>query len=243
MKKIKLENILHSKGYVSIETLIVAGIIIASGAFLISKLAFKSKGISDKSNNSLTYGKTVLDNNNPNSGYGNVPSMIPPTDSKYFTVEDIDGGVEITGYSNKAPKDVVIPSEIDGKRVISIGYQAFWNKRLTSVTIPNTVKTIGKQSFSCNQLTKVNMPNSVTSIGYESFYDNQLTSITIPNSVTSIGTYAFQRNQLTSVTIPNSVTSIDRGAFVNNQLTSVTIPNSTNLNGNVFDNGVVVNRK
>ena len=67
MKKIQMENILKSKGYVSIEALIVTGLIITSGSFMVSKLAWKGKDISVKSNNSLNLSKKVLDDNNYNS--------------------------------------------------------------------------------------------------------------------------------------------------------------------------------
>ena len=87
---------------------------------------------------------------------------------------------------------------------------------LTSVTIPNSVKSIGDYVFSrCSSLTSISIPNSVTSIGNTAFSGcSGLTSITIPNSVTSIGHGAFYGcTSLTSVTIPNSVTSIGGGAF------------------------------
>ena len=122
----------------------------------------------------------------------------------------------------------------------SIGDYAFSGcSGLTSVTIPNSVKTIGNSAFSgCSGLTYVTIPSSVTSIGNSAFYDcRKLSSVTIPNSVTSIGSSAFQNCKgLTSVTIPNSVTSIGSSAFQNcSGLTSVTIPNSvTSIGGSAF---------
>ena len=52
-------------------------------------------------------------------------------------------------------------------RVTSIGKWAFIScRRLTSVTIPNSVTSIGEGAFSgCTGLTSVTIPNSVTSIG------------------------------------------------------------------------------
>ena len=60
-----------------------------------------------------------------------------------------------------------------------------------SVTYENVtykVTSIGKQAFErCSSLTSVTIPNGVKSIGIYAFFWSGLTSVTIPNSVTSIG--------------------------------------------------------
>ena len=62
---------------------------------------------------------------------------------------------------------------------------------MTSVTIPDSVKSIEEGTFSLNPLTAVTIGNGVMSIGESAFYGNQLTTITIGNGVTSIGESAF----------------------------------------------------
>ena len=117
--------------------------------------------------------------------------------------------------------DVVIPEtfEHDEKTytVTSIGEHAFYEcPELTSIEIPEGVKTIGEGAFGhCSSLTKVTIPSSVTSIGNDAFYCcESLTSVEIPSSVTSIGEWAFRRcYSLTSIKIPSSVTTIGGGAF------------------------------
>ena len=131
------------------------------------------------------------------------------------------------------------------------------NQTITSVTIPNSVRTIDALSFrNCTNLTSVTfgsgvegimdlafancnlgpsltIPNGVIFIGGGqggAFENNQLTSVTLPNSIVDLG--GFNNNRLTSVTIPNSVTRILDGAFRNNQLTSIIIPNSVTRIGN-----------
>ena len=109
---------------------------------------------------------------------------------------------------------------------IGIAGSAFYNTRLTSVTIPNSVINIGSSAFSfCSGLTSIIIPNSVTFIGQGVFYEcSGLTSVTIPNSVTSIGDWAFYNcSGLTTISIPNSVTSIGYEAFQNCKgLTTIT---------------------
>ena len=99
----------------------------------------------------------------------------------------------------------------------SIGNNAFADcRRLTSITIPDSVTSIGDVAFSgCSRLTSITIPDSVTSIGDFAFSAcSSLTSIIIPDSVTSIGSEAFSYcSSLTSINIPNSVTSIGTQPF------------------------------
>ena len=78
----------------------------------------------------------------------------------------------------------------------SIGNYAFSDcSGLTSIEIPNGVKSIGNWAFSgCSGLTSITIPNSVTSIGEMAFYGCYgLTSITClaPNPPSCEGQYVF----------------------------------------------------
>jgi hypothetical protein len=144
-----------------------------------------------------------------------------------------DTECSIVDYDGKE-RDLVIPASLGGKRVVEIKKNAFKEKGLTSVTIPDSVTTIGDEAFIGNQLTSIIIPNSVVYLS--GFNKNQLTSVTIPAGVTSIGDYAFAGNQLTDVVIPDSVTSIGINAFAINKLDSVTISNRvTSIKNNVFN--------
>lgn len=80
-------------------------------------------------------------------------------DFKYF---ESDGAIAITGYTGTGG-DVLIPSAIDGKPVVSIWYMAFSNiSSLTSVTIPNSVTCIGNRAFvHCAGLTSMTIPTAL----------------------------------------------------------------------------------
>ena len=137
-------------------------------------------------------------------------------------------------------QDCPLTSLVIGNDVKSIpGCLAYYQTRLTTVTIPTSVTSIGWYAFEgCTGLTSVTIPNSVTEIGYSAFSGcTGLTSVTIPNSVTKIRDDTFKGcTGLTSVTIPNSVTTIGGSAFSGcTGLTSVTIPNSvTSIGGSAF---------
>ena len=67
------------------------------------------------------------------------------------------------------------------------------NELVTSITIPNGVKTIPSYAFRyCTSLTNITIPDSVISIGWGAFRDcSGLISVTIPRSVGTISKYAF----------------------------------------------------
>ena len=67
--------------------------------------------------------------------------------------------------------DLTIPSSLNGHPVTGIGEHAFYKcKKLTSVTIPNSVTNIDRCAFEqCGGLTSVVIPESVASIGYGAF--------------------------------------------------------------------------
>ena len=180
------------------------------------------------------------------------------TDAKYFAYEDVEGGISITGYSIEGGLDVVIPSNINGKQVVSIGNDAFTTGGVTPTGISTNkieyniqplyskkynyevVPLKGQTKFGLG-ITSVTIPNSVTSIGNSAFFGNKLTSVTIPTSVTSIGNSAFSSNHLTSVTIPNSVTSIGSGAFRKDSSSNPNLTKIINKTGKSFDWGRIVN--
>ncbi len=141
----------------------------------------------------------------------------------------------ITSYSNSCEKDVVIPSSINGTKVVAIGGAAFGGKQLTSVIIPNTVINIMDReyrtsgAFGYNNLRSIVIPDSVIMIGATSFSGNSIESISIGNNVTTIGNNAFIGNKLTNVKLPSSLTSIGQYAFENNQLETFEIPNGLTM--------------
>ena len=152
--------------------------------------------------------------------------------------------VEVTGRAaGNTATDIVIPDTVEDSgttySVTLIGFRAFYEDALTSVTIGNSVTTIGEESFYQNALTSLIIPDSVTTIGVNVFRGNDLTSVTIPNSVTTIEDVAFASNALTSVAFEGNFGDFDSITMFdpNPTLTTITFCQGTAGWPQDFDKG------
>lgn len=105
--------------------------------------------------------------------------VVANPDAKYTGNVELDRQINIGGITYDVTK---------------IGNEAFYQcYNLTSIVIPDGIKTIGNNAFSfCNQLTTVDIPDSVTSIGRYAFARcTALTTVHLSNSLNSIVDYAF----------------------------------------------------
>lgn len=160
--------------------------------------------------------------------YGNS-GLLQASDFTYTWNSSLCGWT-VTGYTNATNKSVVIPNERGDKApIVAIKDSAFKSKALTSVVLPNALKSIGNQAFYGNQITSLTIPSSVQTIGTYAFYSNQILSLVIPDSVTTLGDFSFYMNRLTTLTLSSNMTTIPKSAFGQNQLTSVVIPNTVTL--------------
>jgi len=67
-------------------------------------------------------------------------------------------------------ESVVVPSELDGNKVTSIGSLAFFRCRMKSVVIPEGVRSLGAQAFSgCGELKDVKLPFTLDIIDRNAF--------------------------------------------------------------------------
>ncbi|MFK8059140.1 MAG: leucine-rich repeat domain-containing protein [Polaribacter sp.] len=169
----------------------------------------------------------------------------------YIVTSTTANTVKITDYNTNGGTTVVIPENVTPNSssktssknnlasttytVTGIGFNAFRDKGLTSVIIPNTVVTIDNNAFYNNSISSVDLPNGLTVIGSFLFHQNNLTSIDIPDGVTTINPSAFSSNNISNISLPNSLTLIASGAFSGNNLTNVTIPeNVTDIHISAF---------
>lgn len=112
-------------------------------------------------------------------------------ESDEFALSERVRDIAITGFDeNSADGDIlIIPSEIDGRKVTAIVPEVFKGcETITSVTIPGCVKYIGENNFEdCVNLTSVIIDSGVKYIGPGTFRNcTQLLDISIPDTVTYI---------------------------------------------------------
>ena len=143
-------------------------------------------------------------------------------DYTYF----LDGeNAKITKYNNSDETNVVVPDELDGHKVVSLGSGTFATKdKIVSVTLPAALTEINSSCFyGCTSLEKVELAEGNTAFTVTDgvlfsadgedliVYPDAMegTSYTIPDGVKEIWTSAFSNTKLTDVTFPDGVLYID----------------------------------
>jgi hypothetical protein len=171
--------------------------------------------------------------------------------AQFNFITNADNTIAITGYTG-AGGEVIIPDSTNGFPVTTIGGEAFIGQTLTSVMVPDSVKSIGVLAFAgCSGLTSVVIGSGVNNIGSDAFYNcAKLTNITVNTtnpSYASANGALFDKGLTTliqfpaslagSYVIPSSVITIAGYAFSGcTGLTNVTVPDSVISIGNgVFE--------
>lgn len=129
----------------------------------------------------------------PGSGSG----ALEETDPNLFEIEN--GVISVKDWDNYynnrnewTVENVVIPSEINGEKVMALDYNFMSNNyggfaNVKTVIIPDGVKIIGSSAFHASNIETIIIPNSVIEIRNHAFYEcNSIEKIIIPNSVVQI---------------------------------------------------------
>ncbi len=168
-------------------------------------------------------------------------------DAYAASVDDLSFALNIDGKSytvascnSGASGKIVVPDTYMGLPVTAIGSNAFNGcKKITSVTLPDSVTVIGDYSFNkCKSLATIKLPNTLTSIGEFAFYDCSYynNESNWENGVLYIGKYLISANTYDGkytgnvkgdYVIKPGTLLIAESAFKScKELTSVTIPDS-----------------
>lgn len=151
-----------------------------------------SSGSSSSSSNSSSASSK---DNGASSASSSTAASSKPEETTPWKCQRSGSSVTITGYDGELAGDVTIPSKIGDYTVIAIGNNAFdGNEKITSVTIPGTVKEIRQYAFrSCKNLKKITLQEGVESIGYYAFAGcTNLTEANLPTTLNYIENLAFR---------------------------------------------------
>lgn len=165
-------------------------------------------------------------------------------DSKFISSDFTYDGATITGFSEAGEKkletlkDVNLPEKsTDGKTITAIGDRAFTSKGITSVTIPETVKSIGNLVFQMNELTEIKLPSKLEKSGFAAFASNKIAEVTIPGTLKEIPNGMFSTNLSTKIVIEEGVETIGQAAFTGCKIESLELPASVKSVGPTAFNG------
>ena len=115
--------------------------------------------------------------------------------------------------------DIEIPATHNGKPVVVIQNSGFTDcSSLTSISIPNSVKSIGINAFeNCSNITEIVIPEGVTLVANNTFLGCvKLASVTLPTSLESIGANAFSGcTSMTTIVLQKNIEEIGANAFAN----------------------------
>lgn len=124
----------------------------------------------------------------------------------------------------------------DAKKGIltSFNYNYWGVKKSGAIVIPEGVKTIGNDAFfdaNKSKITSIKLPNSLKSIEDYAFKGIALKSIEIPDTVNELGESAFYScTQLKSIKLSSGLTKLSKNLFDGcTKLTDVTIPDSVTI--------------
>lgn len=148
-----------------------------------------------------------------------------------FEYREVEGGYAVENYypSIFEMDEVVIPEEVDGKKVVAIDKEAFSsNMYLESIELPAGLTAIQGESFKdCSSLQSIVIPEGVTEIRGNTFENcGSLKEVTMHEGIIDIHAYAFYGcSSLEEIDLPSKITEIHANTFEEcSSLKSIEIP-------------------
>lgn len=170
-------------------------------------------------------------------------------------------GLRITAYNGFETDRVIIPNEIDGQPVISIGEKAFMNATISEVILPKSIKAILSKAFSgCKNLKHIDLPDALEYLDEMCFSRSGLTDIAFPNALKVVPSFCCAEcseletisfggqikkieysafggcKKVCSVSLPESLSEIGTKAFAETSITTIIFPSMvTKVSKEIFD--------
>lgn len=160
----------------------------------------------------------------------------PKAEAVTLTEEDMvvvpidDTTAMLQSYSGEA-ESIIIPEEINGRKITVIGKQAFLNhEELKKIIIPDTVIEIRNEVFmNCDNLDYVIMSNNVERIDTYAFAGPNYYEINLPDSLKELGEGVFSGCEFTELVIPQGLETTGVFAFSNTNIEKLTVPSTIKI--------------
>ncbi len=127
--------------------------------------------------------------------------------------------------------DIVLPTSINGNKIIGVANNVFTDLEFTSLTIPEGYLFIGDFAFEESSVDDLYLPSSLNAINDEAFLRATIGALHFDNgsNLKIIGYEAFRNAQLGDFVVPSSVIIIDYNAFRNAGFSSFTFEENSKL--------------
>ena len=158
----------------------------------------------------------------------------------YKMYDDAGDYYVVTGYTGNST-EITVPKQYNGLLVLKIADNAFKEKNIEKIILPDALKEIGSGAFdSCNALKEVYLPSTLTSLGSSAFKNcTSLKNINMEAAkLTKIEPYTFSGcSSLEKIIINEGVTEIGANALEGTcALKEITIPSTlTKIGSFCFD--------
>lgn len=157
-----------------------------------------------------------------NTSYETIPiestDYYDETTNCYYTPLD-NKTCYVKKYRSKSCSgNLVIPEEVNGRKVIGIGYQCFQSVQSglyesLTIELPSTIEWIAAHAFSYCWAQKVTLNKGLKFIGQEAFYYSDIAEIELPDGIEMVASEAFREcDELKTLTLPHN--SFDVGSYL-----------------------------
>ena len=150
----------------------------------------------------------------------------PVTDESMFYVDDVEGGVALSGCKSELKdKVIVVPEKISGAEVVAVAMGAFFeNEDVVAIVLPDTVKMIEETAFNgCGKLKYVYFGSGLKETGNMVFgFCKSIEKVEVPEGIERIGgIIAFNCASLKEIIVPASATDIPNGIMLSDDYSGV----------------------
>lgn len=173
-------------------------------------------------------------------GYQFIKASEYPTEGLAYTLNSDNTLYSCSGIGTATDTNITIAKTYNDLPVTGVRHDAFRDKKITKVVIPNSITTLGDHSFyGCLDLTTAKFAENsqLSIIDKFAFAYSGITNIQIPDSGVEIKGAAFSDcTQLTNIVLPDSVSIADTSVFSNcDSLKTIQLPNTlTNIPAYTF---------